>query len=407
MPDPDKQEIIIVRRYEAEEDHHKGGVWKIAHADFMTAMMAFFLVMWLISVTDNQTRSSISNYFNPLKLAESTTDRKGLNDPKNDSHETQEGSTNTTTKKGNGEEKGGRAPQNQKSQMEEGALFQDPYAVLARLAAESDTDQPQNNSGLDMALGETGAPGMNGGEAYRDPFDPLYWQVAPAPKPKTKTPGTPGTMPPAPREGTIDAQAPSSRALTDLAASEPDTKQPAAGQAADKAAQPNGRVAAPQNAGKPAAAPADTEIQIEIAKAVQPAKVSGPAPNVEVSRTGEGLLISVTDDLNFSMFAVGSAEPQPKVVRAMEKIAKVIGARPGKIVIRGHTDGRPFKSDTYDNWRLSTARAHMAAYMLIRGGVDEARIERIEGHADRSLKKASEPNAAENRRIEILLRETP
>jgi chemotaxis protein MotB len=128
---------------------------------------------------------------------------------------------------------------------------------------------------------------------------------------------------------------------------------------------------------------------------------------VEVNRTGEGILISVTDEIDFSMFAIGSAEPQPKVVKAMERIAKVLSSRAGSIIVRGHTDGRPFRSDNYDNWRLSTARAHMAHYMLVRGGVREDRIESIEGHADRSLKNASDPNAAENRRIEILLREQP
>jgi chemotaxis protein MotB len=46
----------------------------------------------------------------------------------------------------------------------------------------------------------------------------------------------------------------------------------------------------------------------------------------------------------------------------------------------------------------------MAYYMLVRGGVGEKRFERIEGHADRNLKVAGEPEAAQNRRIEILLR---
>ncbi|MEG7747604.1 OmpA family protein, partial [Listeria monocytogenes] len=86
---------------------------------------------------------------------------------------------------------------------------------------------------------------------------------------------------------------------------------------------------------------------------------------------------NVTDDLNFSMFAVGSAEPRPEMVRAMERIAKALSGRPGKIVIRGHTDSRPFRSEVYDNWRLSTARAHIASYMLTRAGVDEGRIARI------------------------------
>jgi chemotaxis protein MotB len=104
------------------------------------------------------------------------------------------------------------------------------------------------------------------------------------------------------------------------------------------------------------------------------------------------------------MFAVGSAEPQARVVHIMEKIAQVLKSRTGAIVVRGHTDGRQYRSGTYDNWRLSSARAQMAYYMLVRGGLPEKRVERIEGYADRHLKIQNNPTAAENRRIEILLR---
>jgi chemotaxis protein MotB len=127
-------------------------------------------------------------------------------------------------------------------------------------------------------------------------------------------------------------------------------------------------------------------------------------PKLEVSIVDEGLLISLTDDFNFGMFAIGSAEPQPRVVRAMEKIGELLAAQPGGFVVRGHTDSRAYKSRAYDNWRLSSARAQMAAYMLMRGKLDEKRIERIEGHADRALRNTADPLAAENRRIEILLR---
>jgi chemotaxis protein MotB len=128
------------------------------------------------------------------------------------------------------------------------------------------------------------------------------------------------------------------------------------------------------------------------------------APGVEVQATPEGILISLTDEYNFSMFAVGSSEPQPKVVRIMDKIGLALKSRPGLIVVRGHTDGRQYRSGVYDNWRLSEARAQMAYYMLVRAGFEEKRVERIEGYADRRLKKPSDPDAAENRRIEILLR---
>ena len=89
----------------------------------------------------------------------------------------------------------------------------------------------------------------------------------------------------------------------------------------------------------------------------------------------------------------------------MEKIGALLKTEKGLVTIRGFTDSRPYRSDTYDNWRLSAARAHMAHYMLVRGGFDEQRVERIEGYADRQPKNPKDPAAAENRRIEILLRD--
>src|SRR5271156_5971395 len=105
------------------------------------------------------------------------------------------------------------------------------------------------------------------------------------------------------------------------------------------------------------------------------------------------------------MFAIGSAEPQPRVLRMMDAVAASLQSMQGSIVVRGHTDARPYRSGTYDNWRLSSARAQMAYYMLLRGGLPEKRFERVEGYADRRLKDASHPLAAETRRIEILVRE--
>ena len=61
----------------------------------------------------------------------------------------------------------------------------------------------------------------------------------------------------------------------------------------------------------------------------------------------------------------------------MESIGKVLRERPGSIVLFGHTDGRAYRSQTPDNWRLSWARAQMAYYMLTRAGVPEARFGRV------------------------------
>ncbi|MES2534869.1 MAG: flagellar motor protein MotB [Pseudomonadota bacterium] len=61
---------IIIKRIRKTRAAHSGGTWKIAYADFVTAMMAFFLLMWLIGSTDKGTLKGIEEYFKtPLKVA--------------------------------------------------------------------------------------------------------------------------------------------------------------------------------------------------------------------------------------------------------------------------------------------------------------------------------------------------
>jgi len=56
-------EIIIVRRRKKARHGHHGGAWKVAYADFVTAMMAFFLVMWIMGVGTREQKAAISDYF--------------------------------------------------------------------------------------------------------------------------------------------------------------------------------------------------------------------------------------------------------------------------------------------------------------------------------------------------------
>jgi chemotaxis protein MotB len=55
--------IIIIKKKGKGHAGHHGGAWKVAYADFVTAMMAFFMVMWLLAQTDQQTRQQLSEYF--------------------------------------------------------------------------------------------------------------------------------------------------------------------------------------------------------------------------------------------------------------------------------------------------------------------------------------------------------
>ena len=57
--------VIIKRKKVVAGGGHHGGAWKVAYADFVTAMMAFFLLMWLLNATTEQQRKGISDYFSP------------------------------------------------------------------------------------------------------------------------------------------------------------------------------------------------------------------------------------------------------------------------------------------------------------------------------------------------------
>src|SRR3974390_139186 len=78
--DKQTQNIIMKKKLFANEESHHGGVWKIAYADFMTAMMTFFLVMWLINSSSKEKITQLANYCNPVKLNDRAAPSKGIRD---------------------------------------------------------------------------------------------------------------------------------------------------------------------------------------------------------------------------------------------------------------------------------------------------------------------------------------
>lgn len=71
------QPIVIKRIKKAEHAHH-GGAWKVAYADFVTAMMAFFLLMWLINTTTPEQKRGIADYFAPQSIAQTLSGSGGV-----------------------------------------------------------------------------------------------------------------------------------------------------------------------------------------------------------------------------------------------------------------------------------------------------------------------------------------
>ncbi|NNE24988.1 MAG: MotB family protein [Rhizobiales bacterium] len=477
MADKDQAEplqpIIIVKRGGGGHDEHHGGVWKIAFADFMTAMMAFFLVMWLINAANEETRAQVASYFNPVKLTDAVAVPKGVRSTEpfteTEEHDEKEGEGSGGAKPKGNSGFAEEAPEKSEAEDEaeaksERALFQDPYAVLVEIAGEK---SPPAVPTAESGSAEQGG-GLTGGEAYRDPFDPAFWlrpddgsqgqeeevnpnaaqddpamialveklpAVASEPQsdplvakdPATdmagkqmvvldKKPADEANVKPGEKPAKNDAKEPETMAKAnagDETASDPMVVprngmetggKPTDAKLGDPTQDGSKQDDPPKSMmDKPAKAElAAAELKAEIMAATQTAG-SNRQPVLSVDRTQEGLVVSLTDNLDFGMFASASARPNAEMVKFMDRIASVLAKRQGRLVVRGHTDSRPFRSGAYDNWRLSTARAHMAYHMLVRGGVDTDRFARIEGYADRDPRNKSDTEAAENRRIEILL----
>ena len=465
---PPHEIVIIRRRGHGDEDGHHGGVWKIAFADFMTAMMAFFLVLWIVNSSSKETRAAVARYFNPVKLADTTPARKGLKESREldfdasdidpadrkekDSVET--GDAPATDVESDADclaklpepaklDAGGHAGHDQKNAHDvghgaktdkpkadkqkgksdphgcknsigapekattgklpvhaESALFQHPQAILSEIAA-SEAKAPGERSAA--APDQTGKAGLDAEEPFTDPFAPI------APTLAAKPGSTPSITARRQKSEEKLAQQTESlnRAIVAEVAKEPDaaarrmTFKPYPFEKPDEASKTD------EAAMTPDAQVEQRGIQRELLSALKE-EISGKGgPGFDIVSVKDGTLVSLTDGVDFEMFAIGSAEPHPRAIRIMEKIAGVLKGHPGAIVVRGHTDSRAYAGTRYDNWHLSADRAQMSYHMLVRGGLDAARLDRIEGHADRQLKNARNPVAAVNRRIEILIRAKP
>ncbi|MDH3920649.1 MAG: hypothetical protein OEU25_21005, partial [Rhodospirillales bacterium] len=78
MAGGDKAPIIIKKVKKIAGGGHHGGAWKVAYADFVTAMMAFFLLLWLLNVTTDEQKRGIADYFSPASLARQSSGSGGI-----------------------------------------------------------------------------------------------------------------------------------------------------------------------------------------------------------------------------------------------------------------------------------------------------------------------------------------
>jgi chemotaxis protein MotB len=256
---------IIKRKKNVVDGGHHGGAWKIAYADFVTAMMAFFMLMWLLSATTKEQRVGIADYFNPTIA------------------------TNRTASGGDG-------------------LFGGDSLLK------------------DKTLAQTGT-----GEAA----------------------------------GAIE----NSDAAAADAAQDADLKR--------------------------------LQSVLE-GKGGESQTMERLLSHVVTKVTDEGLVIEVFDAADSPLFENDSAVPTETLTAISALLSDVMAMTSNKVAVDGYVRTYPVTLIKNPTWDLSAARAQAMRQLLEQSGLDQDRIARISGHADRKLATAN-PMAARNNRLEVIL----
>jgi len=127
------------------------------------------------------------------------------------------------------------------------------------------------------------------------------------------------------------------------------------------------------------------------------------AQQLAIDLTPEGLRIQILDEEHQPMFATGSAVPNDRARLLLQKVAPVLARLTEPISISGHTDSVVYRGADRSNWELSAERANATRRLLIDSGLAEERIRSVTGNADRDPLLPSDPQAAANRRIAIVV----
>jgi chemotaxis protein MotB len=342
---------IVLKRIEQGGHGHHGGAWKVAYADFVTAMMAFFLLMWLLNVTTVEQRTGLADYFAPMNIL-------------------------GRSQSGSGAPFGG-STQHQSAPMTQDAgaltVLRGPIPVLPDVETEDDSEAPARPTFFRI-----------GPEGDDEENDPRRVRTARADAP-------PGEQDP--------------RARRAEHAPHGERDGPGQGNAARQLTDAELRA---EHARRERAAFEQTAEEIRRAIAADPA-LADLGRQLLIEQAPEGLRIQLIDAERQPMFALGGAAPNERARLLIARVAQATARLPNPVAITGHTDATPFRGGSdRSNWDLSAERANATRRLLAESGLPETRIRSVAGYAERQPLLPDQPAAAANRRVAItLLREAP
>ena len=149
-----------------------------------------------------------------------------------------------------------------------------------------------------------------------------------------------------------------------------------------------------------------------IEEALQKAAEEDPAlaaikDQVIVQVTDAGLSIQVVDKGRDLLFDLSSSKLKPALVELLKRLGDHLGHLPNPVQIGGHTDSRPFPTESgMTNWELAWERANAARKVLEANGLRPGQIHRVVGYADTEPLVPEDPLADENRRLSIVAERT-
>lgn len=346
--------IIIKRKRKGGHEGGHGGAWKVAYADFVTAMWAFFILLWLLNTINSEQRKGIAEYFAPVSVSQESSGSGGLLGGRSI---TVPGAQMSPSSPVSTDMPTTNAP----TAAADDTGGQDVSEQAASEEQRPDESRLQYRARLEHAAESLGVAAQRPGEG----LDGFAKRVQDAAKPSPESP------------------APSEASATPTTA-------PAVAQ---EAAQAEAEARAFQSAAA------------EIRQAIQSVPELEPlAQNLVMDQTAEGLRIQIVDGDRVAMFPSGSAQMYPQTRQLVLLLAKALGKLPNRLVITGHTDASAFSPDAgRDNWSLSFERANAMKRVLVAGGIGDSRVQDIAGRADRDLLVPDQPNSPRNRRVSIVL----
>ena len=370
---------IIIRRDEGEEPAHHGGAWKVAYADFVTAMMAFFLLMWLLNATTEEQRTGLADYFAPTNLFGRST--SGSGQPFGGKTPNDAGSSISTS---------GSPQLTHGQQASQPDLDDEDSESAGRVPAlpDSPTQATEQHDGQPVPMDGTAPrpiPNSKGDKALAQGGDYAAARLKPSEQPDPSAPPAAAWPGSSPTTGSAGRQA-------------QDGTQPASALAMQAAL----RAAVREDAARERSALEQAGSQIMDAIRRDPA-LQEAAGQITVEITPQGLRIQVVDAEARPMFALGSAAPTPRVRGLMQKVVPMLVGLSNEISIAGHTDARSYRGLDRGNWELSFDRANATRHILVDAGLPEARIRSVTGNADRDLLVPADPMNPANRRITLIV----